>query len=109
LLAKPLYVVPFLMAYSPILMDPGAAWWDIILVWATAFIGFYSLAVAMEGYFRRKLSWMERALFMGAAIGFFFQIWWVKLAAVAMLALGVALQIWLRQPEMVTSPVRAGD
>jgi len=109
LLAKPLYVVPFLMAYSPILMDPGAAWWDIIIVWATAFIGFYSLAVAIEGYFRRKLSWMERALFMGAAIGFFFQIWWVKLAAVAMLALGVALQIWLRQPEMVTSPVRAGD
>ena len=109
LLAKPLYVVPFLMAYSPILMDPGTPWWDIVIVWATAFIGFYSLAVAMEGYFRRKLSWMERALFMGAAIGFFFQIWWIKLAAVAMLALGVALQIWLRQPEMVASPVKAGD
>jgi TRAP transporter 4TM/12TM fusion protein len=105
LLAKPLYVVPFLMAYSPILMDPGTPWWDILIVWATGFVGFYCLAIAMEGFFRRKLTWLERALFMGAAIGFFFQLWWIKAAAVALLGLGIALHGVLRPPEPALAPV----
>jgi TRAP-type uncharacterized transport system fused permease subunit len=109
MLAKPLYVVPFLMAYSPILMDPGTPWWDIVIVWATGFMGFYCLAVAMEGYFRRELTWMERTLFMGAAIAFFFQIWWIKVAAVALLALGVALQTRMREAKIVTASVKAGE
>jgi len=109
MLAKPLYVVPFLMAYSPILMDPGTPWWDIVIVWATGFMGFYCLAVAMEGYFRRELTWMERTLFMGAAIAFFFQIWWIKVAAVALLALGVALQTRMREATIVTASVKAGE
>jgi len=96
MLAKPLYVVPFLMAYSPILMDPGTPWWDILLVWATAFVGFFCLAVAMEGFFRRPLSWWERALFFAASIAFFFQLWWVKLLAVALLAAGVAIQTLIK-------------
>ena len=105
LLAKPLYVVPFLMAYSPILMDPGTPWWDILIVWATGFVGFYCLAIAMEGFFRRKLTWLERALFMGAAIGFFFQLWWIKAAAVALLGLGIVLQGMLRSPEPTLASV----
>lgn len=109
MLAKPLYVVPFLMAYSPILMDPGTPWWEIGTVWVTAFIGFYCLAIAMEGFFRHKLTWIERALFMGAAIGFFFQIWWVKAAAVMMFALGVALQTKLRTVRAVPSAVRVDE
>ncbi len=110
LLAKPLYVVPFMMAYSPILMDPGTPWWDILIVWATGFVGFYCLAVAMEGYFRRKLTWLERALFAGAAIGFFFQLWWIKAAAVALLGLGIALHGLLHSTEAKSAPaVKAAE
>jgi TRAP-type uncharacterized transport system fused permease subunit len=110
LLAKPLYVVPFMMAYSPILMDPGTPWWDILIVWATGFVGFYCLAVAMEGYFRRKLTWLERALFAGAAIGFFFQLWWIKAAAVALLGLGIALHGLLHSTEAKPAPaVKAAE
>jgi len=86
-------------------MDPGTPWWDILIVWATAFVGFYCLAIAMEGFFRRKLSWLERALFMGAAIGFFFQLWWIKVAAVALLGLGVALHSLLRSPDSTLASV----
>jgi TRAP transporter 4TM/12TM fusion protein len=96
LLAKPLYIVPFMMAYSPILMDPGSAWWDIANVWATGFIGFYCMAVGMEGYFRRDLSWFERVLFLAAATLFFFHVWWIKVAAVALLAAGIILQMTLQ-------------
>jgi len=108
MLAKPLYVVPFLMAYSPILMDSGTPWWTIGEVWLTAFIGFYCLAVAMEGYFRHPLTWIERALFAGAAISFFFQVWWVKALGVAMLALGIALQTRLRRAQRQPVAVKTG-
>jgi predicted secreted protein len=52
---------------------------------------------------------MERTLFMGAAIAFFFQIWWIKVAAVALLALGVALQTRMREAKFVTASVKAGE
>ncbi len=100
MLAKPLYVVPFLMAYSPILMDPGSAWWDILIVWATGFAGFFAMAIAFEGYFRRRLTWWERLLFMATALMFFFQIWWLKVAAVACLGLCVAVQNFYRSAEI---------
>jgi len=105
MLAKPLYVVPFLMAYSPILMDPGTPWWDILLVWATAFVGFFCLAVAMEGFFRRPLSWWERGIFLAASIAFFFQLWWIKLIAIALLAVGVAIQTLIKPSK--TPPLSA--
>jgi TRAP transporter 4TM/12TM fusion protein len=109
MLAKPLYVVPFLMAYSPILMDPGAAWYDIGLVWVTGFVGFYCLAIALEGFFRAPLTWLERALFLGAAIGFFFQVWWVKAAGIAMLAVAVALQTKFRKTQQLVTTLKHGD
>ena len=105
MLAKPLYIVPFLMAYSPILMDPGTPWWDIMLVWATGFVGFFCLAVAMEGYFRRELAWWERVLFLSASAAFFFQVWWINLAAIALLAAGIAVQTLIRAP---AAPIEAG-
>jgi TRAP transporter 4TM/12TM fusion protein len=109
-LAKPLYVVPFLMAYSPILMDPGSQWWDILLVWATAFVGFFCMAVAFEGYFRRPLVWWERLLFGAAALLFFLQVWWLKIAAVAVLGLGVAIQSLYRSAAIIPAPVpKLGD
>ena len=107
MLAKPLYIVPFLMAYSPILMDPGSEWWDIAIVWATGFVGFYCLAIGMEGYFRRELSWPERILFLGAAVLFFFHVWWIKFIAIALLTAGVALQAWLNPDR--TATVKAGE
>ncbi|NND50193.1 MAG: TRAP transporter fused permease subunit [Rhizobiales bacterium] len=98
MLAKPLYIVPFLMAYSPILMDPGTPWWDIMLVWATGFVGFFALAVGMEGFFRRPLAWWERGLFFAASAAFFFQVWWLNLAALGLLAAGIAYQTLVKDP-----------
>lgn len=105
MLAKPLYVVPFLMAYSPILMDPGSQWWDIVIVWATGFAGFFCMSIAFEGYFRRTLVWWERLLFAGTALMFFFHIWWLKAGAVAMLALAIAIHTRLREPALTPSSV----
>lgn len=104
MLAKPLYIVPFLMAYSPILMDPGTPWWDILIVWATAFVGFFCLAVGMEGFFRRPLAWWERIVFFAAAGAFFFTFWWIKFVALGLMALGIAAHALVKPPAMPTPP-----
>ena len=68
------------------------------------------LAIAFEGYFRRRLTWWERLLFAATALLFFFQIWWLKVAAVALLGLGVAVQNLYRSGELTSAPlVRPGE
>ena len=109
MLAKPLYVVPFLMAYSPILMDPGTPWWDILVVWVTGFVGFFCLAVAMEGFFRRPLTWAERLLFLAAAVAFFFQIWWIKFIAIGLMGLGIAIQTMIKAPALPAAAPEPGE
>lgn len=62
-LAWALYIVPFLMAYTPILMNKEASWVEILVIWATSFIGFYCSAAGPEGFLRRKLKIPERLIF----------------------------------------------
>ncbi|MBI3129581.1 MAG: TRAP transporter fused permease subunit [Candidatus Tectomicrobia bacterium] len=67
-MAYPLYAVPFLMAYSPLLMDPGSSWAEVAMVWITGFMGLYSFSAGLEGFLRRNLSWTERVNFMAAGV-----------------------------------------
>ncbi len=103
-MAKALYILPFLMAYSPILMDKGAPWGAIILVWAASFIGFFAVSVALEGYLRQKLALWERGLFLLGGTLIFFQVQWMQILGFACIALGTAFQ-YLRRAE--TAPAAA--
>ncbi len=103
-LAKPLYIIPFLMAYSPILMDPGSAWGDVIITWISGFMGFFCSAAALEGFLRRKLLLWERGLLVAAAFLLFFNVGWMKLAGAAFMGMGIALQYFHRPPK--EAPVR---
>ncbi|MED5579792.1 MAG: TRAP transporter fused permease subunit [Nitrospinota bacterium] len=78
-LAKALYVVPFLMAYTPINMTKGADWYDIGIVWITGFMGFFCASASLEGYVRRKLYIIERIIFAIASILLFFYVPWMKI------------------------------
>lgn len=59
LLARGLYIVPFLMAYSPLIDGP---WQDAIPVVITALIGIYALMAGFAGYLRQPTSVVERSL-----------------------------------------------
>jgi TRAP-type uncharacterized transport system fused permease subunit len=61
------YIVPFVMLYNPGLNLIGSTG-DIILACLTAAIGLSLLAIALEGFFLKKLSWLERGLFAIAGI-----------------------------------------
>ena len=91
-LAKALYIVPFLMAYTPINMTKGAGWFDIGTVWLTGFMGFFCASAALEGYMRRKLQTWERIVFVVASILLFFYVPWMKITGTLIMVVMVAIQ-----------------
>jgi len=89
-LAKPLYVVPLLMAYTSILMD--GPWSDVILVWVGAALGFIVSAAVLEGYFIRLLTWPDRAILSVASLLLFWNGVWFKLAGLALMVGNLYMQ-----------------
>jgi TRAP transporter 4TM/12TM fusion protein len=61
LLARGLYIVPFLMAYSPLIDGP---WQDAVPVVISALFGIYGLTAGMAGYLRRAATIPERVLLL---------------------------------------------
>ena len=91
-LGKALYIVPFLMAYTPINMTAGASWFDIIVVWGSGFMGFFCTSASLEGYMRRKLLTWERVVFAAAGGLLFFYVPWMKITGALVMAVMVAIQ-----------------
>lgn len=89
-LAKPLYIVPLLMAYTPILLD--GPWSEVILVWSGAALGFVCSAAVLEGYFLRRLTWADRAILSVASLALFWNGAWFKAAGLALMAVSLLTQ-----------------
>ncbi len=64
--AKGLYVVPFLMAYTPITLN--GAWPDVVMAFTSGAIGLISLAAAWEGHFIIKATIIERLILAGVVV-----------------------------------------
>ena len=62
-LAKGLYIVPVLFAYTPLL---SGDWEAAFTVFAFAVVGIYALAAGLQGCMERRLSWIFRALALAA-------------------------------------------
>ncbi|MEQ9041823.1 MAG: TRAP transporter fused permease subunit [Silicimonas sp.] len=62
-LAKGLYIVPIIMAYSPFL---SGDWLVALEIFFFSVFGIYALAAAMQGCMERPIGWIERAI-IGAA------------------------------------------
>jgi TRAP-type uncharacterized transport system fused permease subunit len=91
-LAWALYVVPVLMAYTPILMNKGASWVEIAATWGTSFLGFYCCAIGFEGFLRRKLTILERLFFIVGGFLLFSDTPMTFLTGLAMMIVGLAIQ-----------------
>ncbi len=70
-LALPGFIIPFIIAYDPILLldtsEGPINYWRFALVVITAVVGVYALAVGMGNFVRAKLNIMERVIFMAVA------------------------------------------
>jgi TRAP transporter 4TM/12TM fusion protein len=89
-MAKGLYLIPFIFAYGDLL---GESFLDILFDFAVLFCMFALLPMAVEGYYLRKLKVLERILFGLAGIGFF-------MAALGPIAVGLP---WLFGALVVSS------
>ena len=103
-LGKALYIVPFLMAYTPINMTPGSEWFDIIIVWGSGFMGFFCTSASLEGYMRRKLEIWERIVFALAGGLLFFYVPWMKITGALIMAAMIAIQYMSAKDEGAASP-----
>ena len=56
-IAKGIYVMPLLFAYTPFL---GGTWLEVFEIFFFALIGLYAFTGALQGYLENKLSWLMR-------------------------------------------------
>jgi TRAP-type uncharacterized transport system fused permease subunit len=77
-LAKGLYIVPLLFAYTPML---GGNWIDDLTIFFFALIGIYAFAGAFQGHMENRLSWPLRLVMLG--IAFFLIAPWPNLVHLA--------------------------
>ncbi|MCL6416399.1 TRAP transporter fused permease subunit [Aestuariirhabdus sp. Z084] len=92
--AKGLYVVPLLFAYTPLI---GGSWDEVITVFAFSVVGLYAFVGVMEGYLEGPLKLWMRALCAVAALAL---LWPHELLVLNLLGLGLFVAMfWLsRRP-----------
>jgi TRAP transporter 4TM/12TM fusion protein len=87
-LAKGLYIIPLLFAYTPFI---GGSWVNDFIIFFFALFGLYAFAAGMEGFMEARLSLPLRLLSLGCAAALLWPAaWWVHLAG-----LGVLIALFL--------------
>ena len=100
------FIVPFFFVYYPALLFTGS-WGEIALAAITGVIGVVALAAALEGYFLKRATWLERGFFIVAAFLLIDPQLVTDLVGLVLLASGVALQKLRRaDPAVVEIGVR---
>lgn len=62
------YVIPFIFAYSPVLLLVGGTAVELTQAVATASLGVFALGAALVGYLKHALSWISRAALVIASL-----------------------------------------
>lgn len=86
------FIVPFMFVFGPSLLLKGPVF-DIVINVATAFIGIYFLAMALEGFFRERLNLLKRILLGGAALLLVYPNIWLSLCGIVITLLTIGDQI----------------
>lgn len=92
-IAKGLYIVPLLFAYTPFLSGDFAV---ALTIFAFGIIGIYALTAAMAGYAEAPLAWPLRAVMAAVGVALLWPLdplW--KVAGLAVFAAVIALSLWL--------------
>ena len=87
--AKALYIMPFFLAYSGILLWNRPA--EMLFDFVAAFVAFALLPTVMEGYFLRRIGILERIVLLVATILLFFSTFSFGLQGFLYAVLGLAL------------------
>lgn len=80
------FAVPYFFVYDPAILGIDVTWVQIAASFVTAIVGGICASAAMMGYFKERLSIIERLLFAVTAILFINSNWCIDLVAFVMLA-----------------------
>ncbi|MBI4245791.1 MAG: TRAP transporter large permease subunit, partial [Candidatus Rokubacteria bacterium] len=100
------FIVPFFFVYSPALLFQGT-WTEIGSVLVTGTLGVIALAAGLEGQFLRPATWLERGLFVAAALLLIDPGFTTDVIGIVLLASGLGLQ--KLRPAAVAVPERVGS
>ncbi len=74
-LAKGLYIIPLLFAYTPFI---GGTLWGDLMIFFFALFGLYAFAAGIEGFMEARLNVVDRLLCLGCAVALLWPAsWWV--------------------------------
>ncbi|MBK1670339.1 C4-dicarboxylate ABC transporter permease [Rhodovibrio sodomensis] len=95
-IAKGLYMVPLLFAYTPLL---GGTWHEVLEIFVVATLGLYCIAAGLQGYLVGPLvgpvGWLARGgLLAAGALLFWPGIWWTHAAGATLFASAWAFNRW---------------
>jgi TRAP transporter 4TM/12TM fusion protein len=85
------FIVPFMFVYRPALLTLGT-WSEIAYATAVALAGIAIASTAFEGWFLRRMSWLERLIGFASAACLIFPAVWAVLVGVALFAVLLILQ-----------------
>lgn len=103
-LGRGLYIVPFLMAYSPLVDGP---WSAAVPVVATAVLGIYALTAGMSAYLLRHTRAWEQVLLLLAGVLLIYPGLWPELAGGGLLAALLAVHWRTRDQDRAVHQVDA--
>lgn len=84
-LAKGLYIIPLLFAYTPFI---GGTLWGDLIIFFFALFGLYAFAAGIEGFMETKLPWIDRLVCLACAVALLWPAaWWVHMAGLGVLVL----------------------
>ena len=82
-LAKGLYVIPLLFAYTPFI---GGTLSGDLIIFFFALFGLYAFAAGLEGFMEAKLSILDRLLALGCAVALLWPTdWWIHMGGLVVL------------------------
>lgn len=73
-IAKGLYIVPLLFAYTPLV---GGAWHEVFQIFFFALFGLYAFSAALQGFMEAKLNPPVRLLTLGTAVALLWPTSWL--------------------------------
>ena len=92
------FIVPFFFVYYPALLFQGS-WGEITQAVVSGGVGVVFLAAGLEGYLFRRATWLERALFVAAALLLIDPRLLTDLLGLGLIAIAIASQK-LRRPDV---------
>ena len=92
------FIVPYVFALNPTMLFVGVnAWYDVVLICATALIGIFAVSACLEGWLMHRMSWPERLISVAGGLLMIYPGLTTDLIGLGLFAVVVVVQVLTRK------------